>query len=214
MGQPTKYCIDSLKKTVLKGTLTPQNLAPLTPITKARFALQGMNWRKKKNFKHEGSSLLLVTLSQSLSLSLSISVDCYFFCSLTLSISVSIHLVRYWPNMALCNGLSWSNRASKKHDIHSCGGRFGSWVAVELGHFQTAHETTTATKLRPSSIPMWPPRSQSGNCRELTTSPPGHQWEAKLYSQWAPKYKQCKPTTVENTQTAKCNARKVRMDTV
>ena len=34
-----------------------------------------------------------------------------------------------------------------------------------------SHETTTATKLRLSSVPIQPPRSQSRNDREMTTFP-------------------------------------------
>ena len=45
----------------------------------------------------------------------------------------------------------------------------------QIGHFKTAHETTTATKLRFSSVPIQPPEvPKSGNDCEMTTSPPGH----------------------------------------
>ena len=40
-------------------------------------------------------------------------------------------------------------------------------------------------------------RSQSGNGREMTTSPPEDHREAKLYSQRPPNYNHCEPTAVK-----------------
>ena len=54
--------------------------------------------------------------------------------------------------------------------------REAGWRTVLL----LAHETTTAAKLRLSSVPIQPPKSQNGNDYETTTSPPDHHREATI----------------------------------
>ena len=88
-------------------------------------------------------------------------------------------------------------------------------VLILLGHFYTAHETTTAVKLRLLSIPIQPSKSQSGNDREMSISPPGHHSTAKIALTTTAKIQQwradnCEMTTLLLFLAESCNDREIQ----
>ena len=84
----------------------------------------------------------------------------------------------------------------------------GPSKTAHYGALLDAHETITATKLRPSGVAVQPPKSQSSNDRETTTFLSGRHREAKIALMTTAKLQKLRANSREMTTFAEsCNDR-------